>query len=174
MNFVRIIIQTYPISNCILAMKKYWFIILMFAVTSCAAESAQKMSLLPSNHDSSKVANKIEEQFLQWKGAPYRYGGTTKKGIDCSAFILMTAKNKFNIKLPRTVAEQVKHGYKISKKEAKPGDLVFFKTGRRTYHVGIYYKDNHFLHVSTKRGVMFSSLDEPYWKSKYWQTRRLM
>lgn len=123
---------------------------------------------------SSTVAN-LEKQRKAWKGTPYRLGGSSKKGVDCSAFTQITYRDLFGIDIPRTTTEQSKKGKKVARSELQAGDLVFFKTGRgpNGKHVGVYVKDGQFLHASTKGGVIYSSLNSPYWNKVYWQARRL-
>ncbi len=120
------------------------------------------------------VAN-LKDQLRQWSGAPYRYGGLERSGVDCSGFVFRTFRDRFNIQLPRTTREQTSLGSKVSRSELRPGDLVFFKTGsgRDGLHVGIYDTDQKFIHASTSRGVIRSSLNNVYWKQVYWQARRL-
>jgi cell wall-associated NlpC family hydrolase len=108
-----------------------------------------------------------------WKGTPYRLGGNTKRGIDCSAFVQVGYSSVYEKMLPRTTSEQVKLGRYVAVANAKEGDLVFFKTGYTTRHVGIYLGNSEFLHASTSRGVMISRLDNPYWSRKFWQIRRI-
>lgn len=110
-----------------------------------------------------------------WKGTRYRLGGTTKKGVDCSGFTQVTYRDLFGINLPRMTVDQAKVGRKVSRKELKAGDLVFFNTGRgpNGKHVGIFVKGDQFLHASTKGGVIYSSLNSPYWSKAFWQARRL-
>ncbi|UEA17433.1 C40 family peptidase [Pasteurella canis] len=117
----------------------------------------------------------LSEQQREWAGTPYRLGGQSQKGIDCSGFVQKTFLDRFNIDLPRMTSQQAKYGKLIPKKDIQTGDLVFFKTGRgpNGYHVGIYVKDDLFLHASTKGGVIYSSLNSPYWSKKYWQARRI-
>ncbi|MCL1064955.1 NlpC/P60 family protein [Shewanella benthica] len=109
----------------------------------------------------------------EWKGTPYRYGGMSKRGVDCSAFVYLAYKDILGRKLPRTTAEQKNLGHKVSKRDLKTGDLVFFKTGWSTRHVGIYLSDSKFLHASTSQGVMISTLNNSYWQRKYWLSRSL-
>lgn len=118
----------------------------------------------------------LSEQQREWAGTPYRLGGISRKGIDCSAFVQKTFLERFNIALPRTTIEQAKYGKLIAKNQIQTGDLVFFKTGRgpNGYHVGIYVKEGLFLHASTKGGVIYSSLSNPYWSKRYWQARRII
>jgi len=122
--------------------------------------------------------NKIVRKALSFKGTKYKYGGTTKKGMDCSGLMFVSFKCT-NVVLPRTSIGQSKKGVRISKSKAQKGDLVFFKTGgkRTINHVGLVVsvdsRDVKFIHSSSSRGVMISSLREGYWSSAFAQVRRL-
>lgn len=115
----------------------------------------------------------LKKHFASWKGTRYRWGGLSRKGIDCSGFTLLTYKQLFGMSLPRTVREQVKKGKKVQKTSLRPGDLVFFKTGIFQKHVGIYLQNEQFMHASRSNGVMISRLDNVYWKKRYWQAKRI-
>lgn len=108
-----------------------------------------------------------------WKGAPYRLGGTTLGGVDCSAFVQTAYKDGLGLTLPRTTLGQVEVGKEVDYSEAVIGDLVFFKTAPNTRHVGVYLGNKQFMHASTSKGVIISRLDNPYWASKYWHFRRV-
>lgn len=125
--------------------------------------------------DPSTVQAYLAQRQTEWKGTRYRLGGNSKRGIDCSGFTQLTFKELFGISLPRMTTEQAKVGVKVAKSDLQAGDLVFFNTGRgpNGKHVGIYVKDGQFLHASTKGGVIYSSLNSPYWSKAYWQARRL-
>jgi probable lipoprotein NlpC len=126
------------------------------------------------SHDSREdVTEALKEYFVSWKGTRYRYGGLSHNGVDCSGFVLLTYQDVFGKDLPRTVREQVKEGTKISKASLQAGDLLFFKTGRFQKHVGIYLEDDLFIHASQSKGVIISSLNNVYWKKKFWQAHRL-
>ncbi|MCP4324216.1 MAG: hypothetical protein GY951_17130 [Psychromonas sp.] len=116
----------------------------------------------------------LRKEYATWQGTPYRLGGNSKKGIDCSAFVKTIYRDSFNVTLPRTTKTQVKKGYHVYKNQLQIGDLVFFKTGWFTRHVGIYIGESKFIHASTSKGVMTSSLKNVYWKKKYWQARRIL
>lgn len=75
----------------------------------------------------------------------------------------------------RTTVDQTRLGTRIDKSDLMPGDLVFFKTGsgENGLHVGIYDTDNTFIHASTSKGVMRSSMDNSYWRKVFWQARRI-
>ncbi|PKF63279.1 hypothetical protein CW745_00025 [Psychromonas sp. psych-6C06] len=116
----------------------------------------------------------LRNEFNDWRGTPYRLGGENKQGVDCSAFVQQVMRNSINIKLPRTTETQSKQGYLVYKDQLKVGDLVFFKTGWKARHVGIYMGNNQFMHASTSKGVITSSLNNVYWKKKYWQAKRII
>lgn len=119
------------------------------------------------------VKGRVYSQYREWKGTPYSRGGMSKRGVDCSGLTSIFYSTQFGIKLPRTVREQSKTGMQIRRSDLHSGDLVFFKTGFRSYHVGIYIEEGRFLHVSSSSGVMISSLYNSYWKNHYWQSRRI-
>ncbi len=116
----------------------------------------------------------LKAQYIDWKGVKYKYGGYSKNGIDCSAFVQRTFKDKLNIKIPRTTALQSEFGEEVSIEDLKMGDLVFFKTGFKVRHVGIYLEGGKFLHASTKRGVTISRLDNPYYEKHFWKVIRVL
>lgn len=122
---------------------------------------------------SAHIKSKLYEQFHEWQGVRYQLGGLSKQGIDCSGFVFVTYKSKLGVKLPRTAKLQSKLGTEIHKNNLATGDLVFFKTGRFTKHVGIYLEENKFLHASLSRGVTISRLDNVYWRSNYWKSVRI-
>jgi len=117
----------------------------------------------------------LSEQQYERAGTPYVLGGSGRKGVDCSGFVQTTFFDRFGIKLPRQTKDQANYGQYIDKADIQTGDLVFFKTGRgpNGYHVGIYVKEDKFLHASTKGGVIYSSLNSDYWRKAYWQARRI-
>ncbi len=115
----------------------------------------------------------LQRHYEKWRGTPYIDGGMSASGIDCSGFTVLAYRDLFGLSLPRTAGEQAESGREITKASLKTGDLVFFNTGNRKKHVGIYFADDQFIHASLSRGVTLSSLDDSYWQEKYWQARRL-
>lgn len=129
---------------------------------------------LPKFDDNEAISSDaLREYFIRWQGTRYRYGGLSRKGVDCSGLTLITYKELFGKNLPRTVKEQVKRGRKIEKSSLQPGDLVFFRTGLFQKHVGIYLEDDLFIHASGSKGVTISSLNNAYWQKRYWQAQRI-
>ena len=106
-----------------------------------------------------------------WLGVPYRGGGNTKRGVDCSGLVYSIYKKVYHKELQRNSDEQRKKDCrKIRKSKLREGDLVFFHNGRkkkRATHVGIYLKNRKFIHASTSQGVIVSRLDEEYW-NEHW------
>jgi hypothetical protein len=109
----------------------------------------------------------------QWKGTPYRLGGLSRNGVDCSGFVYLAYLNIVGNKLPRTVNSQGTLGKDVPRSQLQTGDLVFFKTTRTVHHVGIYMGNDRFLHASTKKGVKISSLNNIYWKPRFWFAKRI-
>ena len=123
-------------------------------------------------HDNPK-ASPLIQQYEKWAGTPYKYGGESKSGVDCSAFVQSVYLEARNKALPRTTKAQSQLGYRVNINEIKSGDLLFFKTSAKDRHVGIYLSDRAFMHASTSKGVIISRLDNPYWASVFWQARRI-
>lgn len=118
---------------------------------------------------------KIMEVILDWLGTPYYFGGTSNRGIDCSAFTRQIFYLASRVLLPRTASEQFKIGVAIKRDKLEFGDLVFFHTRRYAYasHVGIYLGDNLFAHSSSRYGVTVSSLESQYYNTRFIGARRL-
>lgn len=164
-------------------MKKIFFkstiIILPILFSGCSLSLNSLSSNFKPKRDLTKgiednhITRILLSQYREWKGVEYKYGGNSKNGIDCSAFTQRTIF-KLHKKLPRTTYYQSRIGKKVKKHDAKAGDLIFFKTGRKSRHVGIYLDKGRFLHVSTSKGVIISTLDNIYFKKHFWKIKRVL
>ena len=130
------------------------------------------------NYDS-YMSEQLVNNALGNLGSRYKAGGTSKAGFDCSGLMFATF-GIFDVKLPRTSNEQSRVGLKINPKEAKKGDLIFFRTNGRSVinHVGLIIEVNNnevkFVHSSTSNGVMVSSTKEGYYKNAFAQINRVL
>lgn len=117
---------------------------------------------------------KLFDFVYEWIGTPYRFGGGTKKGIDCSAFTKTLYSQVFNIDIKRNSRDIFSMVSPVKKDELKEGDLVFFKIHSRSIsHVGIYLGNNRFAHASS-RGVAVSSLDDDYYSRYFYKGGRVL
>jgi cell wall-associated NlpC family hydrolase len=139
--------------------------------SSTSVEKASALQLkyaILLNTDVEMLSNSVLlEHVDNWYGTRYRMGGTTKSGIDCSAFTQAIYLSAFAVSLPRTAREQYRAARIISATELKEGDLVFFNTTGGISHVGIYLQNNKFVHASSKQGVTISDMFDPYYIKHY-------
>ena len=120
--------------------------------------------------------HKLYIEASQWIGVPYRSGGSSKHGTDCSGMVYQICRKVYRVLVPRSSEEMKRYSLKVSKSKLQAGDLVFFSSTRhpkRVAHVGIYLKDNKFIHASTTKGVIISSLKEDYYKKHWMQGGRI-
>lgn len=125
--------------------------------------------------DYTTLREKMLMEIIKFLDTPYKYGGTTRSGIDCSAFTQTIFKNVLAINLERSARMQFQQGIEVTDKDQLSfGDLVFFNTRKRVKpgHVGIYIGDNLFAHASSQKGVTISSLDHSYYSRRYMGARR--
>ncbi|MFH0070873.1 C40 family peptidase [Peribacillus sp. NPDC056705] len=116
----------------------------------------------------------MEQEINQLLGTRYSYGGTTPNGFDCSGFTMYVFA-QLGLKLPHQSGSQFEMGSSVSRKDLRPGDLVFFNTsGRGISHVGIYIGDDKFAHSSSSRGVVINRLTEEYYVQRYVGSKRIM
>ena len=143
------------------------------ATEACRAIQFKYAQLLDTEIEA--VNNFSLFQFVdEWWNTAYRYGGNSKKGIDCSAFTGLLLSNVYAVTLPRTAREQYASSQKIKREELTEGDLVFFNTRGSVSHVGVYLGNDYFVHASVANGVTISSLNETYYSNKYIGAGRML
>lgn len=152
-------------------------LVLLVLVASCKSTSSATKSSTSKKSD--KLTKQIIDSAQDNLGSPYKSGGTTKSGFDCSGLVYSTFKN-YSISLPRKSIDMSKYGKVIDVKNSEKGDLIFFKTGgsKQINHVGLivdldgnYIK---FIHSSTSKGVIISSTKEDYYKKSFTQVNRVL
>ncbi len=163
--------------------------LLVFLLYSCGSSSKNKAVISEKTKSTAKTKTngKPENRKIKsiisyaksFNGTKYKYGGTTKKGMDCSGLVYTSFK-KENVILPRTSRTMATQGKAISLKKVGVGDLLFFKTNKRKNvisHVGLVVETKgviKFIHASTSRGVIISSLNEKYWNKAFASARRVL
>lgn len=114
--------------------------------------------------------HKLYVNAAEWIGTPYRAGGDSRHGTDCSGLVSRLYKKTYRMRLSRSTDGQLKESNKIARRNLREGDLVFFtsrSSRKKVAHVGIYLKDGKFIHASTSQGVIVSSLKEKYY-TQHW------
>lgn len=155
---------------------------------------AQQISMALAVLEKNEVKSEIEKTILyeskvdalleeaeSYLGTPYRFGGMSRRGIDCSAFVLSVFEESMGIALPRVAASQALEGDKVESGDLQKGDLVFFshRSRGRISHVGIVHQvtedgEVKFIHAATSKGVMISSLSDRYWGPRYRFAKRIL
>lgn len=141
--------------------KAYFIACLGLAFAMAASAEAPVAAAAPK-----KARGKIVDTALAYEGTPYLFGGTDEKGLDCSGLVYRVYLQSLSVSLPRTAREQYAFREPIDISKLQPGDLLFFDTAGPISHVGIYEGEGRFIHAASegpRRGVIESSLSEPYW-----------
>lgn len=145
--------------------------------------STHTKPIIQNNHHAaaSKKAEKIVDYALGFIGTKYKYGGTSKRGLDCSGLIYLAFLNAGDIRLPRVSRAMAKEGVILLQSEIRMGDLLFFNTNKRRQrinHVALVVKitatEISFIHATTHGGVMISKLSQPYWGNAFIEARRVL
>jgi probable lipoprotein NlpC len=135
--------------------------------------------MVPRNWDYRKnytlPKDRVAKVAASYLGTRYRYGGMKRSGTDCSGFVCMVYRDVCHAKLPHSSAKQHALGRKVALHEAQCGDLVFFRGGifNRINHVGIVISGKKFIHASSRNGVIYSSLDDAYYRQHFVEARRI-
>ena len=144
------------------------------------ATKTAKSTTINSSETSTQITDDIINYAFQFEGVKYKYGGTTKKGMDCSGLVMTSFKSE-NVILPRTTRDLAITGDWIDLQEVQKGDLLFFatkKNSRLVNHVGIVTVSRpgfvEFIHSTTSNGVIVSNLAERYWYLAFVQARRVL
>jgi cell wall-associated NlpC family hydrolase len=128
----------------------------------------------PASWAARYVEHTLRSTAASWNGVPYVWGGTSRRGVDCSGFVQTVYRTAFRTALPRTTAAQARIGTDVAPRSLRPGDLVFFAPRRGRWHAGIYLSDGQFVHASTSEGVTMSSLQTAYWQRRWSHARRVL
>jgi len=153
--------------------------LLALLISGCSTKSSPlpKHQMTPPSYKLKKknfVTLTLYDEYAKWHGVPYKFGGTSHSGIDCSALVQSIYYDAFTLKIPRTTSEQLHIGTPIAKENLREGDILFFKTSYRGHHSAIYLERGNFINASSKYGVTLSNLNNPYWKNNYLQARRIL
>jgi cell wall-associated NlpC family hydrolase len=161
-----------PASGSLYAVGMRWSVVLLIAllVTGCAARARAPRGVAGPTPSGERAAASARSLV----GAPYRNGGTTPEGFDCSGFVQYIFRG-VGIDLPRSVPEQFEVGSRVGRDRLRRGDLVFFAIdGRAVSHVGIVVDEDRFVHAPSSRGrVREESLSVEYWRSRFAGGRRV-
>lgn len=145
---------------------------------SYKSSESKKYEKNNSENSADKEANSVVKAAHKFLGTPYKYGGTTSSGLDCSGLVINSFQ-AVGFQMPRMSREQADKGKEVRLKDVREGDLVFFTTsGSRINHVGIVEKVKNgeifFIHSSTSKGVIVSSLEETYWNKRFVKATRVL
>jgi len=168
---------------------KNLFLLACIALILCSCGNSKTTAYRPkktsrtervTSSSTSKKADKIVAHAKKYKGTRYKFGGTSSSGMDCSGLIYV-AYAKEEIALPRVSRDMAKKGKKISISKVTKGDLVFFQTNKSRNvinHVGLVIENKKgvvsFIHATSSKGVLISSMDERYWKNSFKEARRII
>lgn len=131
-------------------------------------ELKDKLSNAYEQIDNIILYDSLMNAYNNWRGTRYRWGGDSKDGIDCSALTRRVYRAVFNgYELPRVSVDQVRMGNIVSRENLKPGDILFFRPRNSVNHTAVYLGNSLFINASSSKGVIISSIEEPYWNQYF-------
>lgn len=161
-----------------------WLVAAALVLAGC---SGKRVATGPTKVDNSHVTpypstalkgkpKELVDEARTWLGVPYRYGGHSRKGTDCSGFVMEVFQSACDMALPRSSRDMCKYARPIDRDKLMAGDLVFFVTGSsgKVSHVGLYIGDGRIIHATTSKGVIESDLSEKYWARTFHSTGRVL
>ncbi|MDR1846593.1 MAG: C40 family peptidase [Bacteroidales bacterium] len=151
---------------------KYCYILFLsfFILGGCATKKQVQTDIVSNpNKKTEKINDALTDYCNEWLGSPYKFGGLSKKGVDCSGFVYSVYRDLYGVTLPRRSADMITAVSVVDSKDSlQRGDILFFHNGKgKINHVGIYLESNRFIHSSTSQGVIISTLNETYWQLHY-------
>ena len=153
--------------------------IVCYVIITISSSHAFDMEWQPGSSFSTVgiTGEQFKNKVKGYLGIPYRRGGASKKGMDCSSFVRIVYNRLYNIELPFSARGQFHSSSlkKIDDHNMQSGDLIFFSHNNKKKgidHVGMYFSDGQFIHASSSRGIAFSSLEDPYWKKRFVASKR--
>ena len=134
------------------------------------SRTTNPLGLTYSPNDNAELYEVVND----WLGVPYKYGGTDRDGIDCSAFVGVVYRQVYKINLHRTSNDMLRDVELIGRSQIQEGDILFFTNSKgKVSHVGVYLKDDLFAHSSTSNGVSVSNLNDSYWQKHFYKGGRV-
>lgn len=151
--------------------KTVFLIVVFFLLSACARRFSSRYEANPVHSQENNLQRIAED----WVGTPYLYGGNDKRGIDCSGLAVNIYRQVYKKELPRSTQQQRRLGYSVGAGYVRPGDLLFFRMKKYEplNHVGVYLGRGRFIHASSSRGVVISSLDDPFYQRHLVTARRI-
>jgi cell wall-associated NlpC family hydrolase len=156
-------------------MRKLVYLLVLLLLSACSSTPPRQQYLAHGHSISQGQRNDLAFYALSLAGTPYRYGGESPRtGFDCSGFVRYVYRHSLGVRLPRTVNAMSRVGRRIKISQLRPGDLVFYHTGRSRYsHVGIYLGKRRFVHSPSSGESVKVSYLSGYWKKHYSGARRI-
>jgi len=122
----------------------------------------------------SSLRSALMRHFDRWEGAPYRFGGNSRYGVDCSGFVHIMFRDALGLEVPRSTKLLSRTGRRVSSRNLAAGDIIIFRTSHTNLHAGIYVGKGQFIHASKSKGVILSKLSNPYWGDAYEKALRII